>query len=97
MEILNTIKKIFDETEYRVIENDSGLHFLLELNIQVDDSEFCRRLLERNVRINAISGYYMDENKKNTHQFIINYSNFQIEKLSEALLILRETMKNDSN
>ena len=76
-----------------VIENDSGLHFLLKLSTDISDSELGKRLRERGVSIRALSDYYLTKEKRREHYLIMNYSNIDIELLPEACERIYECLK----
>ena len=85
-EVLRIIKSIFNETQYNIEENDSGLHFLLEVNTDLSDSELKDMLIKRGVKISAVSDYEMvQDGSDKQHKFIINYSNVNNQRLKAAL------------
>ena len=91
--ILEMIRTVFDKKECRIIENDSGLHFLLELNTKLSDKELQNRLLKKKIRIGSIADYYMDEAPHNEHQFILSYSGMDMDGLMKALKTIKENLK----
>lgn len=76
------------ENVFSIIENDSGLHFLLKIETQMSDEEIENKLLEKDIRINSLSDYYLTGYKSNEHVFIINYSNLEIDSFKEAIIYL---------
>ena len=91
-QIFNIIKNNFDKDECQIIENDSGLHFLLQIKTNFSDKEIKERLLERHIKIAAITDYEYGEHIKDKHQFILNYSNLDIDGLDAALKQLKMIM-----
>lgn len=73
-------------------ENDSGLHFLLKLKTTISDQMIESKLLERGIKINALSDYDLLNEENKSHFFIINYTNFNIEKFKTALDIIEEIL-----
>ena len=71
-----------------IIENDSGLHFLLKVNVDVPSERIKRLLLENGIGINALGDYYLTSVSGEDNQFIINYSTLTKEKISAVLKIL---------
>ena len=71
-----------------IIENDSGLHFLLKVNVDVPSERIKRLLLENGIGINALSDYYLTPVHSEDNQFIINYSSLTKEKITAVLQIL---------
>lgn len=71
-----------------VIENDSGLHFILRLNTTHSDKEVKGLLSQEGIKISALSDY--SNSPAVCHDFIINYSNLDMEAFERALDILSE-------
>jgi GntR family transcriptional regulator/MocR family aminotransferase len=71
-----------------VIENDSGLHFILKINTSIEDDVLRKMLLEKGVNIHALSEYYAESSANDLHRFLINYSNLSAEKMNTALDII---------
>ena len=86
--ILERIREVFTEDQCKIVENDSGLHFLLEFHTSISDQEIKSRLREKHIKIGAITDYYMSPSE-DKHQFILNYSNLDIEGLEDALLKMK--------
>jgi len=91
--ILEIIRKVFNENECRIIENGSGLHFVLEFNTKMPDKKVQEMLLKKKIKIGTISECYKDENVKDMHQFILNYSSLNIDGLENALLEIKKILK----
>ena len=75
-----------------IIENDSGLHFILKLDTAKSDAEIKAALAEHDININALSDYYLSKAPEALHRFIINYSNITADELAAALNVLAESM-----
>lgn len=88
--VIQVIKNTFTDNECKILENDSGLHFILQLNTELSDSEIKSKLLERKIKISSIDDFNMKEEKTDSHQFILNYSGLNIEKLEDAVCVLKE-------
>jgi GntR family transcriptional regulator/MocR family aminotransferase len=87
--ILHMIGEIFSPEECRVIENGSGLHLVLEFHTTMPDQVLKHRLWEKKIKIASITDYYMDDQNRNQHQFIVNYSSLDMEGLKEGLLEMK--------
>lgn len=85
--IIEIIQKNFTEQQCRILENDSGLHFILEFNTNRSDKELAEVLLNQNIKISSITDYDMSDaaTKEDKHQFIVTYSNMDVERLKEIL------------
>ncbi len=88
--VIEIIKKIFPPDECKIIENDSGLHFILELNTKKSDLKIKNDLHVKGIHISSVTDFEMLENTADKHQFILNYSNIDTEGLKLALKKLKE-------
>ncbi|HPF29312.1 MAG TPA: PLP-dependent aminotransferase family protein, partial [Lachnospiraceae bacterium] len=66
-----------------IIENDSGLHFLLQLHTNQSDHDVQMALEAKGIHVAALSEYYFVQSDKE-HYFIMNYSNFKLEEASQV-------------
>lgn len=82
---LKAIKKGSLNEKVTILEEDSGLHFLLKINTDLTDETFCKMAEEKGIRIAALSKYYHEEAMIKNHIFIVNYSSLEEEKMEEAV------------
>ena len=75
-----------DKQEYQ--QKDLGLHYILRLNTAYTDEEIKALLEKEKIKIAALSDY--SSKKKVTHDFIISYSNLDINILRRAINILNK-------
>ncbi|WP_026654068.1 MULTISPECIES: PLP-dependent aminotransferase family protein [Butyrivibrio] len=91
--VLEIIKKELDGIDYRLIENDSGLHFILQLFTKQTDRDIEDRLKKSKIKISAVSDYCMETPEKQLQgRFIIDYSNLDVGLLPGALKALRKCL-----
>lgn len=88
--VLSITKTLFSPEECRTIENDSGLHLILELRTDRTEEEIRRELLKKGIRISSVADYDMRHESRYGHQFIINYSSMDLDRLEEAYRALRK-------
>ena len=74
-----------------ILEQDAGLHFLLNVKTNLSDRELTRKLEDSGIRIRALSDYYHD-NPKDRHCLVVNYSGIREENLEKALKTLQLTI-----
>jgi GntR family transcriptional regulator/MocR family aminotransferase len=98
--IIDEIASVFCDDECQVIENDSGLHFLLRLKTDIPDSVLEQKLLEKNIRLQPLASFYHTTPDSSTagnitpeHMFIVNYSNIDAVGLNTALRTIRKAMR----
>ena len=90
--VLEMIKEVLGPDECRIIENESGLHFVMEFNTEIPDEELKKRLAQRKIKMVSITDFYMDELKRDKHQFVLNYSGLDMMGLKEALLEIKKVL-----
>lgn len=92
--LLDAIKRSSLSSHVTIMEEDSGLHFLLKLKMEISDKEFMQRALQKGVKLNSLSAYYHDSpDDFAAHTFIINYSYLNTEHLAEAIKVLYDCVK----
>ncbi len=87
-QILHEIGESSLASRITVLENDSGLHFLLRLHTDVDDDTLVSALKERGVSLLPLSLYYRNPSEAPAHTFILNYSSLSVSDLRLALDVL---------
>lgn len=81
--MIETIRKSRLNDVCEIIENDSGLHFLIRIRTDKTDGAIRDALEKEGIRVNALSEYFFTPGGMK-HCFIINYSNVDIEKAGKA-------------
>ncbi len=94
------ILRIFDESPLaplmKIHEEDSGLHFLLELKTTMSDKVFAESCRERGIRITPLSAYYHDGAAAPQHIFIVNYSSLSEDTLPASARVMAEILSSGS-
>ena len=62
-----------------ILEQDAGLHFLLQVQTDLTDAQLVQRCREAGVRVYALSSFYREE--RDRHCLVINYSGLREEDL----------------
>ena len=86
--VLSLLSSSLMKDKCSVIENDSGLHFILRLNTFLSDKEVKDILYREGIKISALSDY--SRSSSISHDFIISYSNLDMDAFKRALGILSE-------
>ena len=68
-----------------ILEQDAGLHFLVQVDTQWTDAQLTEWLERRGIRVQALSSFYHDNPPGDLHQLVVNYSGIDVEKLRQAL------------
>lgn len=82
--IMDIISQSILSDRCSVIENDSGLHFLIKIDTAMKDSSIKKKLKDKGIKLNALSEYYFTGEEKQ-HLFIVNYSDLDEDRLKGAL------------
>lgn len=66
-------------------EENSGLHFLLEVHTTLTDDQMISAAANRGIKINCLSKYYHLKNDMREHVFILNYSGMDNARIPDAI------------
>ncbi|MGE4277032.1 MAG: PLP-dependent aminotransferase family protein [Lawsonibacter sp.] len=72
----------------RVLREDAGLHFLLELDTRKPDEELAGLAEEQSIRLSFLSDYQRREGSASAHTLVVNYPGVDLEHLGQALNLL---------
>lgn len=91
-EIIAQIKAspIYDKV--KIVEPDSGLHFLLRINTNKSDAALSHACLEQGAVIAFLSEFYVGEKGTNEHLALINYSGINAKEFKKALNCLEKAL-----
>ncbi len=91
-ELLQQIAECDAAEHIRVLERDSGLHFLLQVRTELTDNALHAALLKEGIRLNPLSAYYTHSEDAPEHTFLLSYSALSLEALERALKILAKLL-----
>lgn len=83
--IISCIKKHPDYHKGKIMEENSGLHFLLKVTTEKSDTELLWQMEQQGLHLSCLSQYYYNKEKSIDHTLIINYSGIEREQISEAV------------
>lgn len=83
--LLNCIRKSPISDYVKIKEEDSGLHFLMEINTPLEADELLDKIKRADIKISALSDYYINPIQKFSKTFVINYSSIPEAKMEEAI------------
>ena len=73
----------------RVLEQEAGLHFLVELDTSLSDTALVQALADRCVRAQTLSSFYHTK-QEDLHRLVVDYSGLEEAAFQKAVTILRE-------
>lgn len=80
-EVISILSESSLRDKAEIIENDSGLHFMIKIKTDVEDEKLKNSLREKGIKISSLSEYYMTDTVV-SHNFVINYSGLDTKKLA---------------
>ena len=90
-QLIDCILKHPHSNQIKIREENSGLHFLIEVNSNYTDEQIIQRGKEKGIRLACLSNYTIDNSDQNI--ITINYS--KLENIEQAVHILFEVIKRD--
>ena len=86
--VLAAILGCSQANHFTILEENAGLHFLLQVDLPMTDAQLTARCRELGLRVAPLSSYYRFP-EENSHCLVINYSGLTEETLSRLEEILR--------
>ena len=80
-----------------IIENESGLHFLLRLRTDIPDEVLKEKMKESGIKIQSLTEFYLSDKGAKEHYFIINYSNIDLNKFKKVSEIICNLICEEAN
>ena len=86
--VLEAIAGCPQAEHFTILEENAGLHFLLQVDLPITDAQMVEKCRELGLGVAALSSYYRFP-EENSHCLVINYSGLTEETLSRLETILR--------
>ena len=83
--VMTAIKSHPLYSKIKIKEEDSGLHFLMEIDTQRSDEELTKTAKERGVNLSCLSQYCHNSETAPQHTLIISYSGLPKEGIDSAV------------
>ncbi len=83
-QIINEIKASSNYKKVKIEEENSGLHFLLNVKTKLTDKELIEKTKKKGIKISCLSKYYVKKENCRQRTLIVNYSGISKNKASEA-------------
>lgn len=93
--LLESIRKSPLAGKIKIKEENSGLHFLMELQTEMPDDLLEEKAGRMGLRISCLSRYYHRPEQAKQHVLVLNYSGIDREKMAEAIEILERCVNGD--
>lgn len=97
-DVLDVIKKSRLSEKCEIIDNNSGLHFIIKLDTDISDKVLGEMLREKDVSIRALSDHHLaPKDDVEEHMFILNYSNIKRDVLAKACDIICDCLASNTS
>ncbi|MGC6175737.1 PLP-dependent aminotransferase family protein [Lacrimispora sp. 38-1] len=83
--IIKSIKASSFGEKVTILEENSGLHFLLSVNTNLEDAELKRLAAKKGIKISFLSEYYHNRKSSPQHIIVINYSGVDSDRIPIAV------------
>ena len=87
-QLLTAIKASPLASRVTIMEENSGLHFLMRVDTALTDEKIMQKAAQKGIRISCLSQYDMDHTPAHDHILIMNYSGIQADSLSLVIPLL---------
>lgn len=74
----------------KVVEADSGLHFILELKARKKGIDMSAVIRDAGINLHAVSDYAHGDVKTSQNRYIVNYSNLSVDEFEAAMKLIRK-------
>ncbi len=88
--VMTAIKNHPFYTRVKIKEEDSGLHFLMEVDTNLSDEDLTHIAKEKGVNLRCLSQYYHNPETAPQHTLIINYSGLEKDDIDKSVEMLFE-------
>lgn len=90
--LLDAVKKSKLGSRCTILEENSGLHFLLRISTNKTDEQLKEDAMKKGLYISCLSDYYMNPKNSEAHTIIVNYSSIRAENIDLIILKLLEVI-----
>lgn len=92
LQVNEIIRNSAVKDKIEIVDNMSGLHFIMKIHTDKPDREIIMALKEKGIGAKFLSQYMHDNTNNFQHQMIVNYAGFSVGDLSSALEKLDEVI-----
>jgi len=92
-QLLQEIRTSPLQSMVRISEEDSGVHFLMEVQTERSDEEIIEAGKAAGLLLSFVSEYYYHESQKKEHVLVINYSGLSSERIPEVVSRLTDCLR----
>ncbi len=81
-----------DHDKLQILQQASGLYFLLKINTSLSDRDLRSRLQQNGVHLQSLQHYYQNRQAAPEHTFVVNYSSLTEEDIPRAVASLFKSL-----
>ena len=90
--VIDALSRCAAADKLTILEQDAGLHFLLQVDTRWTDDQLTQWLLSLGIRVQALSSFYHATDPGELHCLVVNYSGLEEPRLEAALQKLEQAM-----
>ena len=90
--VIDALSRCAAADKLTILEQDAGLHFLLQVDTRWTDRQLTQWLLSLGIRVQALSSFYHATDPGDLHCLVVNYSGLEEPRLEAALQKLEQAM-----
>ncbi|MGI6069877.1 MAG: PLP-dependent aminotransferase family protein [Blautia sp.] len=91
-QVIRTIRESALASKVKILEEDAGLHFLLEVDTRLSDEELVGRLRQCQVLVKSLKDYTFGQEDCKEHMLVVNYSGVRQEQLQKSIALLEKVL-----
>ena len=91
--VIDALSRCAAADKLTILEQDAGLHFLLQVDTPWSDARLTDWLMALGIRIQPLSSFYHASDPGDLHCLVVNYSGLEEQQLRAALERLERAMK----
>ena len=91
-QMIHAIRESRIAPRLKILEENAGLHFLLQVDTELTDEELIARIADHKIRVKSLKDYTYGAESYGEHLLIINYSGIREEDIRRGLTLLENIL-----
>lgn len=87
-QLLKALTSHPDHNRIQILQQSSGLYFLLKINTSLSDRDLQARLQQNGLRLQPLQHYYQNQQAAPKHTFVVNYSSIAATDINKIVAAL---------
>lgn len=91
-QVIHAIRESAVSSKVKILEEDAGLHFLLEADTKLSDQELVKRLEKSRISVKSLRDYTFGAKEYKEHMLVVNYSGLRLEEVQKTIARLERDL-----